>query len=367
MNRRLLQFMMASIIGLMAVTTLAQPALAQTGTNSPPTGAPPTSDLDFNPEIPLPGVFEGQQRADNNLLAHYIRAIYIYFVWVVGVVAVVMVVYGGIRWVAAAGNPGQIKEAREIIDGAIIGVLIALSSIVLLNIINPRLTRLNVPGLSYVKAGTPLYSNFNAEWGCYEDITCPADFTQVLGGSCGNGGVNTHVNPGELSCAPATKKGICCQGTTEGTKTTCVGFSAANLKQDYNGTCFAVADVPIPDVKCNDLPCGQIAADRRCQGVQCSPNFACYLHDKTGECVPPDKYFTFTKTNSNQECAGAKAWYTSAAVCGQLTITLDDNGKSVNGIGTGSCPSGKYCSVNPPVKLNGACTIVQGTTCLPIQ
>ncbi|MEK7637084.1 MAG: hypothetical protein AAB402_01675 [Patescibacteria group bacterium] len=104
----------------------------------------------FTPEIPIPVVFTGEQNADDTLLTRYIRAIYIYFVWVVGIVAVVMVMYGGIRWVSAAGNPGQIKEARDIIDNAVIGVLIALVSVVLLNIINPKLTQLAIPGLTSI-------------------------------------------------------------------------------------------------------------------------------------------------------------------------------------------------------------------------
>lgn len=128
----------------------------------------PTNTLDFVPEIPIPGVFEGPQPSDTSLLSHYIRAVYIYLIWVVGTFATLMVVYGGIRWVAAAGNPGQIKEAREIIDGAIIGVLIALTSVVLLNIINPNLTKLNYTGLNYVAKKSTL--NFSAKGVCSTDL-----------------------------------------------------------------------------------------------------------------------------------------------------------------------------------------------------
>lgn len=112
---------------------------------------PATTVESFNPEVPLPGVFEGGQDADDTLLSKYIRAIYIYFIWVVGIIATVMVIYGGIRWVGAAGNPGQIKEARDIIDNAVIGMIIGLTSVVLLNIINPKLTQLAIPKLSKVQ------------------------------------------------------------------------------------------------------------------------------------------------------------------------------------------------------------------------
>ncbi len=123
---------------------------AQTAPVTQPDASAADKSDKFTPEIPIPGVFTGEQNADDSLLTRYIRAIYIYFVWVVGIVAVVMVMYGGIRWVSAAGNPGQIKEARDIIDNAVIGVLIALVSVVLLNTINPKLTNLALPGLQSV-------------------------------------------------------------------------------------------------------------------------------------------------------------------------------------------------------------------------
>ncbi len=105
----------------------------------------------FIPELDLPGVFSGPQTSDSGLLARYLRAVFIYFIWVVGIVAGVMVVYAGVRWISAAGNPGQIKEAREILDGAVIGVIIALTSVLLLNIINPRRTELTLPGIAPIK------------------------------------------------------------------------------------------------------------------------------------------------------------------------------------------------------------------------
>lgn len=98
------------------------------------------TSLKFTPEITIPGLLDGTWTVSPTSIAQYIRVIFIAFIWFVGTLATVMVVYGGIRWVAAAGNPGRINEARTIINDAIIGVLIALSSVVLLNIINPNLT-----------------------------------------------------------------------------------------------------------------------------------------------------------------------------------------------------------------------------------
>lgn len=133
---------------LIAVSIL----LITTKISVPMVHAQSSTDVEtFTPEVDLPGVFEGVQDADETLLSRYLRAIYVYFIWIVGIVATVMVIYGGLRWVAAAGNPGQIKEARDIIDNAVIGVIIGLTSVVLLNIINPKLTHLVLPGLTRIQ------------------------------------------------------------------------------------------------------------------------------------------------------------------------------------------------------------------------
>ncbi|MBI2984266.1 MAG: peptidoglycan DD-metalloendopeptidase family protein [Candidatus Kerfeldbacteria bacterium] len=114
---------------------------------------PEPKAIDFKPEVPLPTFAGGPISAAT--FAEYIRAVFVAFVWIVGILAVVMVVYGGVKWVAAAGNPGRITDARETVNSAIIGLIIALVSVVLLNLISPRLTQF--PGLTLLSVkGTPL-------------------------------------------------------------------------------------------------------------------------------------------------------------------------------------------------------------------
>ncbi len=106
--------------------------------------------IKFTPELTIPGLLDGTWTISSSSIAEYIRVIFIAFIWLVGTLATFMVIYGGVRWVAAAGNAGRINDARNIIDNAVIGLIIALSSIVLLNIINPNLTSfssVNLPAL----------------------------------------------------------------------------------------------------------------------------------------------------------------------------------------------------------------------------
>lgn len=72
-------------------------------------------------------------------LAEYIAAVYQYLVGVATILAIVMIMYGGFRWITAAGDAGKIGEAKKTITGAIIGLLIALGSYTILNLINPDL------------------------------------------------------------------------------------------------------------------------------------------------------------------------------------------------------------------------------------
>jgi len=83
-------------------------------------------------------------------LGEYIGVFYQYFVGAVGILAMTMIMYGGYRWIVAAGDSGQIQEAKSTIVSAVVGLFIALSSYVFLSFINPSLVSLNVviPGIS---------------------------------------------------------------------------------------------------------------------------------------------------------------------------------------------------------------------------
>lgn len=103
-----------------------------------------SNPLQYIPEIVIPNFAEsGSTTVSGLTIGNYIRAVFIFFIWIVGILATVMITYGGIRWVAAAGNAGRINDARATINNALIGLVLALSSYALLYIINPDLTRFN--------------------------------------------------------------------------------------------------------------------------------------------------------------------------------------------------------------------------------
>ena len=73
--------------------------------------------------------------------------LYYFIVGISGFSAFFMFVWGGFQWTSSAGNPSAIAEATDKITSAAIGVLIILSAYLILQVINPELTTLKLPGL----------------------------------------------------------------------------------------------------------------------------------------------------------------------------------------------------------------------------
>ncbi|SRR6056297_3154848 len=70
---------------------------------------------------------------------------YYFLVGISGFSAFFMFVWGGFQWSSSAGDPNQQSEAKEKLISASIGLLLILSAYLILNIINPNLTILELP------------------------------------------------------------------------------------------------------------------------------------------------------------------------------------------------------------------------------
>ena len=154
-----------------------------------------TSSATFTPNVPIPGLFpeNGQSEPiDANIAGRYIRALYIYFVGIVGVLAVVMIMYAGFLWITAAGNSSKISEAKEHMNGAVIGTILALTSFLLLQLINPQLVSLRIPFIQPVDTivQSSYFCSGNAD-------TSGADFNLVYGAAeCGKN-IQSRILPAQ--------------------------------------------------------------------------------------------------------------------------------------------------------------------------
>jgi len=67
----------------------------------------------------------------NSLIANVIKAI----LGLVGVAALIMFIYGGIMWMTSAGNAERIRQGRETLVWASIGLIVIFSSYALVNLL----------------------------------------------------------------------------------------------------------------------------------------------------------------------------------------------------------------------------------------
>lgn len=93
----------------------------------------------LNPQLTDKGceiLFDAQQDIPRVLLAVFEILMYL-----LGVVAVVMVVWGGITYILSQGEPEATKNARNTIVNAFIGLSIALSATAIVNLIGNNLLK----------------------------------------------------------------------------------------------------------------------------------------------------------------------------------------------------------------------------------
>jgi hypothetical protein len=57
-----------------------------------------------------------------------------------GVIFFLLVIYGGLRWMIAQGNEGEVEKAKEILIAATIGLIIVLSAYAITSFIGNQLT-----------------------------------------------------------------------------------------------------------------------------------------------------------------------------------------------------------------------------------
>lgn len=83
----------------------------------------------------IPGINAGSSPS----LSIYLSAIFKTGIGLAGVLAVLMIVIGGIQYIGSGMSPSGKSDARDRITSAIMGLLLALLSWIILNTINPNL------------------------------------------------------------------------------------------------------------------------------------------------------------------------------------------------------------------------------------
>jgi hypothetical protein len=106
-------------------------------------------------------------------LTELIKYIYLFAIGICGAVALAAILLGAIKYIGAAGNPSKMSDAKEQIVSALLGVVILLSSYLILNTINPDLVgiKIDLSSTTNINAGgRTCYCAFEGApepWDCY--------------------------------------------------------------------------------------------------------------------------------------------------------------------------------------------------------
>ncbi len=135
----------------------------------------------YTPLVQLPGmesvIDPGLETggAGSMTLPQYIRTLVRIAIGVIGILAVVMIVVSGVQYMGSAMVTEK-ESARQRLTGAVLGLILAVSSVLLLRTINPQLTKLDIGNQVFLdcvqkkdKDGNLLYFNN------YKDISKKTD------------------------------------------------------------------------------------------------------------------------------------------------------------------------------------------------
>lgn len=277
------------------------------GTTPAPAPAPPTETvtggetvqvpfrpINPRPAVPIPGVSFSSARESNGsiqipFLAQYISGIYRLSVGLGAILAAIMIVYGGFRYMLAASLP-DVKDGKTIIQDAFIGLVVLLSSFLILKTINPALVSPAVITIDRVQRQNPNTDSIeesiarNAGPDLSEVTTVPGDAPYSGGQPMPSSEINGsgRVSTGGSSCAGRVDVGTPLERS--GWKRTLrrtPGRDGFNWCQDcpsVEGARCGDDNAPGPDPTCMRIT-GEHGAD------SCGKQFGLYLRSVTGGCL----------------------------------------------------------------------------------
>ena len=164
----------------------------------------------------LPGLPAGSAVS----LSDFIIVLYDFLLSAVGIAAMFMIVVGGFRYLTAAGNAASMAEAKDIIYSALYGLILALSTWIIVSTINPDLLYLKKPGTTvshtdYSCMSSSLSCNTDAaKDGCNAGSLVDPD-CNLPGATCasGDGCVFGPCDPPDPDCNYTTAN--CCYGVCD--------------------------------------------------------------------------------------------------------------------------------------------------------
>lgn len=130
-------------------------------------------------EVDYPEIFGIKPETVKTLLPEYAKYIFNFSIAIFGLVVFGVLVKGGALYMTAAGNPSKMTDAKEQISSAFLGLIILLSSYLILTTINPQLVIFDFPLLKKpetCKTQDECLRGFECKEGrCVKLTSCNAD------------------------------------------------------------------------------------------------------------------------------------------------------------------------------------------------
>ena len=156
-----------------------------------------------NPSVPIPGVtftpaVEEESFISIPYLAQYISGIYRLSVGLGAILAAIMIVFGGFKYMLAASLP-DVKDGKTIITDAVIGLAVLLSSFLILKTINPKLVEVSPLRVQRILEEAPVrqageFTGNPSATGF--DTTSHSEASSCGGGAAGGASGQTHTYEG---------------------------------------------------------------------------------------------------------------------------------------------------------------------------
>jgi len=84
-------------------------------------------------------------------IGEYTKGIYNYLIAIAGILAAIMLMAGGVLWLVSRGEASKITQAKDLILGSIVGIIILASSYLVLLQLNPNLVNLQNLKINSIK------------------------------------------------------------------------------------------------------------------------------------------------------------------------------------------------------------------------
>jgi hypothetical protein len=301
-------------------------------------------------------------------LSTYLAAAFNLAIGAAAILAVIFIMVGGFRYIAAAGG-GEVEQGKSMIKSAIIGLVLTLLSYTLLQTVNPAILSLSLPPIRMVKplptnvadnsgcdattaVGTIPVGNIckvTCQQGCVSGARCVKSTN--LNGVCVSGAENTACeisddtgcNTGLKCCEVANGAGTCQKTCTErALGSTC----ATGADCSSSGICAVLPSFSGSEGK-NDSTGRPLAAGAKF----CSNGGNGDLCSSASDCS--DGHYCATQYyNCGNDCPLYRACST-LGITGQICC---DNAECKNGSCIGSLENGGKCTIT-----NGTCGANCGT------